>query len=180
MILYVEGVDGSGKSTLINNLINVIDVMYPDIVYIKDANKILQTNPYKPDRVTTHQAEVIFRSMMDSELLYILDRGIISDIIYRLFDDYYPVLDLSTAIRFITSSTKVFLIYCDTPNSEQYMLQRGDDNPIAIEKHNLIKKAFREIIPLFNYNCLYDFEEKRSDEKLIEILSKWLKEKYNG
>lgn len=178
MIIYLEGPDGSGKSTLTQHICKALDE-HPDVRYINpNARDLVPTHPNRPDIRMNEKAlfAKLRRMALDNEV-HILDRCFISDCIYRIFDDFAPVTNIHKCIEFLNKHNKrVFTIYCRTANAEDFMLKRGDDNPIAIKKHKEITKAYDMIMSLIfanvKYNCFkYDFTKKRSINELLGAIN---------
>ena len=46
--------------------------------------------------------------------------------------------------------------FCDNDIAEQKMLERGDDNPIAIEKHKEITKCYRNYMTFIKHE-VFDY-----------------------
>lgn len=142
MIVYLEGPDGSGKSTLGNEIAK----SFPNVIY--NAEPIISTHPLRPNRIKTVKLYNVLTAMANSEKLYVLDRGPISDIIYRLFDDEISVTTLSGILDFIITQMKagnLVFIYCNCPNAKEAMLTRGDDNPVALKNHDVISRIYNKI-----------------------------------
>lgn len=178
MIIIVEGVDGSGKSTLLNRL-------YTD--FFDEVDKIefngeayIPTHPKSLYRISEKSLYTQLNKMCKDKTLYLVDRGPISDIIYRVFDNYKSVTTLDKLLNFISTHSKIFYIYCNTDKSLEAMTERGDDNPIAFEKHKELKKLYNIVMGTIKSktDCFYeyDFTKKNSYNKLfkqIKMLLNW-------
>lgn len=176
MIIYLEGPDGSGKSTLVDSIIDVLEGS--NQLYHPKAKNLVSTYPEDPNRLTEKQLFAQLKRMAtDNEVVYIIDRCFISDCVYRVFDNYKPVTTLHKCIEFLKKyNSKVFTIYCRTKDAEEYMLKRGDDNPIAILKHKEITRVYDLVMPLVSANLKYnyfkyDFTKKRSINELLGAIS---------
>jgi thymidylate kinase len=175
MIIYLEGPDGSGKSTLVDSIVDVLEGS--NIQYMNNAKILVSTYPKDPDRLNEKQLFVNLKKMANSNTVYILDRCFISDCVYRVFDNYKPVTTLHKCIEFLQKyNNRVYTIYCRTANAEEYMLKRGDDNPIAIQKHKEITRVYDLVMSLISsaikYNYFkYDFTKKRSINELLGAIS---------
>lgn len=165
MIIYLEGVDGTGKSTLVRMLEDSLSEFGK--VDAK-ANERIPTYPTRPNRVNQTKLFKELKAMARDNVIHIIDRGPISDIIYRVFDDYDPVTTLDKVEEFIKLyNNRILTIYCRNSNAKRNMLERGDDNPIAIAKHDELSKSFDIVMNiLFNNlscNCaIYDFNDRNS------------------
>ena len=182
MIIYLEGPDGSGKTTLLDNIAHLMSDL--KVNYYRDAKKLVSTYPQDPNRLTERQLFAALRKMAKSNYVYMIDRCVISDIVYRVFDNYKPVTILHKVIEFLKKyNNRVFLVYCRTDKAEKYMLERGDNNPIAVTKHKEISRVFdlvmSEIAANIKYNYYkYDFTKKRSLNELLSMISYFVYMKY--
>lgn len=173
MIVYLEGPDGSGKTTLADKILNYCNSN--GIQCIRHGQSLVQTKPNMPTRMDATTIIKNINMMLESDILYILDRGPISDCIYRIFDYDECVISFSKQLEIMLQTTRLFFIYCRTENAEKYMLERGDDNPVAIARHKEIVKAYDTLIPvienfaLVNRYVEYDFEHDSEKEIFVRI-----------
>lgn len=173
MIIYLEGPDGSGKSTLLNDIANHIhDKFKVDI--IRNANQFIPTHPKADHRINETLLFYTLRKLAkDDKAVYIIDRGPISDLVYRVFDSYDWVTTPNKVIEFFKKySNKIMTIYCRTDLAEKKMLERGDENPIAIEKHKEITKLFDLFMSSYKdrvkYNVIrHDYSKKSSTKQIL-------------
>lgn len=164
MIIYLEGPDGSGKSTLRAELIKALAIRQDELQkleitkIVENGEELIPTRPTNPKRLSLislftelcHMAE-------DLRTLFICDRGPISDVIYRVFDEYQPILTLNQYMNFwIRYHHFIVTVYCDTDQSEEVLKTRGDNNPIALANHRAIRYLYKQIMPLFS-PIKYDF-----------------------
>lgn len=151
MIIYLEGPDGSGKTTLANAIAKFCDSK--DFVYERDAEKRISTHPTRPDRVDKATLFDRLEEMLADGVVHILDRGPISDSIYRMFDDYKPVAKLEDYLKlFKQYRNNIIIVYTRTEHAEEAMLARGDDNPVAIRHHKELTKAYDLLMGIIKYN----------------------------
>jgi hypothetical protein len=91
------------------------------------------------------------------DTIIVLDRGPISDVIYRHFDDYKPVLNEGQVADLLSLlKDKIKVVFCDNDVAEQKMLERGDENPIAIEKHKDITNWYRNFMTFIKHE-VFDY-----------------------
>lgn len=176
MIIYFEGPDGSGKSTLLTAIDN--DLINKGYDVDPQANRFIPTHPKAEKRVSERELfRQLKRMAKDNSTVYLIDRGPISDIIYRVFDDYKPVTTPRRVVDFITSHMfNTITIYCRTDLAEQKMLERGDENPIAIQRHKEITKLY----DLFMNGVIcpdiqFDYSKKNSLRTVMKYVEKWVK-----
>jgi len=141
MIIYFEGVDGSGKSTLLQQISLMLKKENYEV--IEDGNKLIPTHPKSENRISEENLYKELHRMAKSPKIYLLDRGPISDDVYRQFDKLPPVTRLVSIIDFVRlHNNSIFTIYCRTEKAEEYMRQRGDDNPVALKNHRAISEIY--------------------------------------
>lgn len=161
MVVYLEGADGSGKSTLAK----AIEQYYTEKGYkcVLDAESLINTHPKRPNRITGTELFIKLEQMCRSDLIYILDRGPISDLVYRVFDNYESVTNLESLINFLEPAINLGflkLIYCKSSKAEEAMRERGDDNPTALNKYKELSKVYDLVmsaITVRSYIINYDF-----------------------
>lgn len=151
MIVYIEGVDGSGKSTFATAVTEYLQkegfVVHPK------AEKMMVTHPWRIDRITREQLIERLIPRLLSDEVFIVDRGELSDIIYRVFDfeKYQALMSLKEYYELYRLYERAYIVvHCDTIRSEELMLARGEDNKISIVEHQKLRYLFNEIMPLFN------------------------------
>ena len=172
MIVYFEGPDGSGKSTLLNAIAN--DLINKGYKVDAQANSFIPTHPKAEYRVSERQLYRALKKMAnDKSTVYLVDRGPISDIVYRVFDDYTPVTTYYKFMDFMAHNYfNILPIYCRTDLAEKKMLERGDENPIAIKRHKEITKVYDIIMndtPLGDLR--FDYSKKSSLKKVLKAVN---------
>lgn len=131
MIVFVEGVDGSGKTTLV---------------------KQLQERGYRTEycyREDTHFS--ILNEMKKSDKVYILDRGPITDIVYRLTDDLPR--DEMTLLEIATLLEGSKIIYCSQPLAYEYATARGEDNIKSKIAHDKLTVCYEYVMSIIARFC---------------------------
>ena len=165
MIIYLEGPDGSGKSTLADAIAK--DLKSKGYEVDRFAERNVNTHPQRPYRLNKEHLFDELKYMAKDSGIHILDRGPLSDCIYRIFDDYKPVASFADYIplfKDFDSKDQLVMIYCHTPIAEQAMRERGDDNPVALSRHKELTKLYTMLMGVLNkalhgkiYN--YDFNK---------------------
>lgn len=165
MIIYLEGPDGSGKTTLAQTIAKVL-VDKNITIPILSAEEHIPTRPNREDRVNERQLFKQLKIMALSDKVYVIDRGPISDIIYRCFDNAEPVTTLNKVIKFLQKyNNKVMLVYCNSDSAYENMIARGDDNPVAVSQHSIISKMFKVIMNEIEANIDFNFQRYNYDIK---------------
>lgn len=175
MIVILEGPDGSGKSTLTNNLYSYFSKI---IETDKDGESRVETRPGRIKK-TKDELMIELERMANSKKLYLLDRSPISDIVYRVFDDYQPVFSLKDLMSFINRNiSRVFIIRCRVDDSYNIMRKRGDDNPVALYRYDEICKVYQIIFDAISSITsirTFDFTKSCKNDLFIEIVE-WIEE----
>lgn len=178
MIIYLEGPDGSGKSTLADRIAELCEEQH--IPCDRFSEQQISTNPTKPYRVNKETLFTKLNQMADSQVVHILDRGPISDNIYRMFDNYEAIGKLEDYLKLFKSfREKLLIIYCRTANAEKAMLERGDDNPVAIRKHKELTKAYDLIMSAILYSLphnivKFDYMLSNATENILKLVKDFL------
>lgn len=151
-LIVVEGPDGSGKTTLINNLRSATKRYY----------WTARSSGAPPTRYDLIQANKIFQSLSLSPIPVVIDRHIlISDPIYGpLLRDQNPVVDIYTerGIKNILLNTVKRIIYCCPP---RVLVIEG------VTKENQLEGVPERIEKLID---LYDLRMTELQEYGIEVI----------
>lgn len=179
MIIQLEGPDGSGKSTLAKliraKLIkNNIPFCYDNI------ENIIPTKPTASHRLDKHALFKKMTQLAKDKRVYILDRGAISDVVYRIFDDYKPIVSLPEIIEFFKKNNRrSFIVFCRTHLAEQKMLERGEDNPTSLNRHKELTKVYNLVEDCFRDKILMNIEHfdysKNRPNHIIDSIIYWAK-----
>lgn len=134
MIVYFEGVDGSGKSTIIKKL---QDEFGYDVV----------TPPQRTDdkRKEYIAWEDFISSYKDKVVL--CDRGFISEFVYRLVDYKITFLTLELFVKLLTNCK---IVHCISPTSFTDAQERGEDNIVTFEQHKRIEQLYFDTMSMIN------------------------------
>lgn len=171
MIIYLEGVDGSGKTTLAkaiyNRLLQIHKVYNVEVV--EDGESLIPTRPDHPNRLNlTELVKQLTKMAKSIDTIYICDRGPISDILYRTFDNHQPVIDLQSFIwLWMNYNIGVITVHCDSDLSTKAMLDRGESNPIAVTHHTSLRYLYKQIMPLLGAIPYNMSEEPLSTVNLV-------------
>ena len=134
MLIILEGVDGSGKTTLCSQLEEL------------GAIKI------SINRGTKNQYRQYFCSLMKYEHVcdfLVTDRSFISDLVYRLEDgkdrDDMTLMEMCSLLE---KDTKIIL--CETETSFEDAMLRGEDNITDKKRSENIKYLYNLVIEMFS------------------------------
>ena len=145
MFVLVEGIDGSGKSTLVNELSK-----YYSIIVSKNKNNMVYLS----------------NLTMLSDEVYVCDRSVLSDMAYRIFDGEEPYCSLMQILNLVKHS---IIIYCKNKHSYKKSIERGEDNIINKKDSKKLSDIYDTIMSMFKVygvceNILeYDYEKYELD-----------------
>lgn len=150
MLVIIEGADGSGKTTLFNELKHF----------------------YKTVKIERHSIGQFAKYELCSENdVYIMDRSFITDIVYRTFDtENRDYIDLKDAAQLLfTGNMKIVL--CETDTQYEDSIRRGEDNITDRQKADNIKQLYNWLCKIFvkfsNTDVLfYNWKESTLDDVL--------------
>lgn len=129
MIVYFEGVDGSGKTTIVNKLHEVYGYdIVPSLARYTDKHQEL-CDWYKFDEM-----------LCDTKTPQLVDRSPLSEFVYRLVRQ-----DGSTYLRLKDLYELMYkkkVVICQTPYAWQRAQLRGEDNIVDPELHEKIANAY--------------------------------------
>ena len=129
MIVIVEGVDGSGKSTLCKKL---VDLGYDQ--------SIITGGPTEYKR---------YKNLADNykRSVVIMDRSFITDMVYRSLDlNERRGMDLYEMVNILKTDVKI--IHCKSETSYEDSMLRGEDNITSRQRSDIIKNTYDIIISM--------------------------------
>jgi thymidylate kinase len=144
MLIFIEGNEGTGKTTLINELIKKIPavvVKYPKEV--KDTYELI-------------------KNLKMSNQIVIFDRSFVSDLVYRMWDHKPGQMSLSEIANIC--SWNILIIFCHHKNSYENSVKRGEDFITDENTHQIIEDNFFRVrnmiesftkVKTFSYNYEY-------------------------
>lgn len=180
MIIYLEGPDASGKSTLRTKIFERLNQIQEELktfgvaTFVENGEDLIPTRPTNSNRLTlVNLVSKFFEMANDLTTIYICDRGPISDIIYRAFDKFQPVMTLNQYITvWIQCHSLVITVHCDSDASIEMLHERGDNNPIAVANHAAIRYLYKQIMPIFK-PLKYDFSLSGNKDYTLNKIS-WM------
>lgn len=169
MIIMFEGPDGSGKSTTISFIKGVLKSKGYTI--IPNGEDLIPTHPTAERRIKENLLYRLLKDMSASDKVYLVDRGPISDFIYRVFDDYSTVTQLNKFLDALSTYKGLFIVYCKNSKSQQYMLERGEDNPTALNRYKELTKVYDIFMSMLKCIHLslfeYDWTKRSAKTELV-------------
>lgn len=167
MIVYVEGVDGSGKTTLIKQLEEEFGYEVR-LIPSRRTSKEVENYAWKQ-----------FIGYFDNRTV-ICDRGFISELVYRLSDTDDTWLNLSDLAILLQ---KCKIIYCISKTSFTDAQERGEDNIVTFERHKDIENEYENVLRLltrFSNIPVYQYDWHNTDIKEVVKFINSNKEINNG
>lgn len=171
-IYFVEGADGSGKTTLIKNLCNACDKVVSFTPPPVDWNWDTQYNIW----------DDFLNSIRNSNQLndiVLIDRSPITEFVYRMvIDKAHTYMHLSDLLT-LMDDYKIEIVYCKNDKSYELAKDRGESYITDKETHSLICEMYEHFmytLMMADFNVrLYNFETC-SLTKTYNLL----KEEYNA
>ena len=148
MMIFIDGADGSGKSTLISEL----SEKYAVVRIPRGVNQKLYWNKLR---------------MSACVLTLVFDRSPLTEIVYRSVDGKHAEFDIEDCLTWIKGEK---IIICDTDTSFSDAHKRGEDNITDEAKHTLIRDRYHclaDILMMSGYDVyFYDWHNQSVDEIL--------------
>lgn len=146
MIIYFEGADGTGKTTLIQKLHD--EFGYRVIV--------------GPERIQDKIKErynwnKFVLNYVDDKYVYLIDRGPLTELVYRLSDNADSYIDIDS-LKVLFNDCKIVL--CDYWDSFNNAMKRGEDNITDENRHRQIR---------FDYLYMSRFIERYTNCKVMRL-----------
>lgn len=150
MIIFVEGPDGSGKSTLINQL--------SDRYITARVSKMAENN------LVWNKLTVLGQQLGGDQFL-VMDRSPLTEYIYRSED--------RTKSKFIFYEVMKWLrrgkfIYCNNDHAYVNAISRGEDNITSKTRHDKLKQFYDAFVPTLIADGIkvmyYDWQKDSIDD----------------
>lgn len=140
MLIILEGADGSGKTTLMKQLLEK-GYMCKKLLRNEGSGKVMQ----------------VYNEGTRKDRLLVIDRSFISDMVYRCNDNKpREDVDAGDAIYILNNSK---IVYCKTYSQYEDSMARGEDNITSKEDARQIAKT---------YDLFMTFFRKYTDVKIFE------------
>ena len=143
MFVLVEGIDGSGKTTLVNELNKKYSII----------------RPVRPDCYIFFNEQ----ALTCTDEVYVFDRSVISEMVYRIYDGDLPKCNLRQTLHIINNS---LIIYCKNLHSFKKSMERGEDNITSRAVSNKISQIYDTIIrmiEIYGLATVYEYDYQKQD-----------------
>ena len=140
MIVIVEGADGSGKSTLVEQLQKI------GFEYI---TAIPRNYPFQYEMYKT-----MFKAFSFNGDDAVFDRGFISELVYRCVKNDADSNITLEDVGNLLNEYEITVVYCSTENSYNFAKSRGEDYVKTQDEHAELCKTYDVIMKLIN-NDMY-------------------------
>ena len=163
MVILLEGVDGSGKSTLYNILRQNFGYNFIKCLPRDDNNQYLW-----------------WKKKVESPYVYFMDRGFVSEWVYRpVKDDEEPNISLEEIGNLC--SRELLVIWCKNKNAYKNILERGDDYINNKKEYDMIVNRYIQVITTINWftnSHIYEYDyEKDELEDLLKYIENFICER---
>lgn len=157
MIVFVEGNEGTGKTTLINQLLEKTTIA--TVKSSKDFTGLFR----------------LYIEFANSPQVYVMDRGFITDLVYRIWDKKQGHMSLYQIGNLCANSANVRVIMCHNFNGFENALKRGENVVTCQKDYDRIDQIFDDILSMIeNFTDLdiyhYNYQYQSVDDviKFIE------------
>lgn len=149
MLILLEGVDGSGKTTLCKQLHER---------GVKVERSIDRKEPFQHYK---------WLSIATKRGPSIVDRSFLSELAYRLVDDE-PVMKMSLE-NMLSVLKHCKIVFCDTDSAYEDSMKRGEDNITDRQKSERIRQTYRTLMSMLSKFAdvkilTYDWKHQNVDD----------------
>lgn len=124
MLVILEGADGSGKTTLMQRLLEK-GFTCKKTLRGESCERLMR----------------LYNDAISDDNIIVIDRSFISDMVYRCNDDLpREGLDAYEAIQILDTHCKI--VYCKTDSQYDDSIRRGEDNITSYSKSEQISKTY--------------------------------------
>lgn len=128
MIIFVEGADGAGKTTLIQQL----------------SDRYTNVSVSRMEEDSSLWLRLINFAKSFPNKYVLVDRSPLTEYVYRAEDKKESKFQYSTVVKWLKQSK---IIYCSTDDSFENAMRRGEDNIIIKSRHDKIRQLYDTFIP---------------------------------
>lgn len=146
MLILIEGNEGSGKTTLINNLLKKLPIV--TIKYSKDCKKI----------------NTLYQLLYGYNDYVVFDRSFITDLVYRIYDKKVGQMSLKD-IGTLFDAFEIKIIFCTNEDGFENAISRGEENIKSKAAYESINQIYDNVLSMIKsfegveirtYNYRYD------------------------
>lgn len=155
MIVFVEGPDGSGKSTLIEQL--------------KERYITARVSKAAESKFVWDKLKVLGRQLGEDTVL-MMDRSPLTEYVYRSEDNSDAKFTYSFVLGWLRGGK---LIYCKSNTSHEDAMNRGEDNITSKTKHDRIEQLYDTFISTLSkegVRIMYYNWRENSPEDVINFI----------
>lgn len=148
MLIIVEGNEGTGKTTLINQLAE--EIPFVTIKYPKEVKNTFQ----------------MLNNFIKDNILYVLDRSFISDLVYRRLDHKRGQMTLYEIGQLCSSPSGIKIIFCHNKDAFKNAMKRGETNITVDSIHKILDDGFyiiEEMLKNFTDIEIFDYDYEYQD-----------------
>lgn len=161
MLLIIEGNEGTGKTTLIEQL---------------SKSLVFATVKYPKEFKNTYD---MLDNFAKSKNLFVCDRSFISDMVYRRLDHKTGQMTLYQIGKLCCdNSCNIKIVFCFNENAFKNAIARGEDNITVESVHKTLDNEFYSVRNLINcFTCIetfdYDYEYNSVDDVVGYVKRGW-------
>ena len=155
-MIFFEGADGSGKTTLIQQLIDEYGY-----------NSLITPPQRKPKKVTEEEDWDYFMDKVKP--IHFCDRGILTELVYRQVDG--EVSWLHGAAHALTLLQGHMIVYCKTNTAYADAMARGENHILDEKVHKKIVKEYDRVtkfIQLYDNVAVITYDWQKDD--ILEVV----------
>ena len=130
MLILLEGVDGSGKTTLFKQLQDK---------GINTEKSIGRKEPFQYYK---------WLAISNKRGPFVVDRSFLTELVYRTVDDV-PAMKMSLE-EMLSVLKNCKIVLCDTESAYEDSMRRGEDNITNIQKSEKIKQTYRTLMSMLS------------------------------
>lgn len=155
MIIFVEGVDGSGKTTLIQQL----------------SDRYTNVSVSRMEEDSSLWSKLINFAKSFQNKFILVDRSPLTEYVYRAEDRKESKFPYSAVVKWLKQGK---IIYCNNNDSFENAMKRGEDNITIKSRHDKIRQFYDTFIPTLESEGVkvmyYNWQENCLDDviKFIE------------
>lgn len=152
--IMVEGADGTGKTTIINNLAEIYNC------------NVLHLTKWGPRNINRYKEQLNLHDV-------IFDRSFISELVYKQAFFKKPLLSFKEVLKLLKYAKKkgwkIIILTNDEKTLKDRLISRGNEDPEIINRIVEINNLYKTYASSFDITMI-DTSDKNYFEKIIEIV----------